>query len=71
MVTIKKLQPETVISSTEVNGKVFGYKTGKKVSWAVVNESGEVLKSNGQYEIYPRKDTAQMVAEHYNGKQVA
>lgn len=68
--TVKKLEPETVLAQVELNVgdiKAVGVATKKKVTFAVVDESGTVIKSNnGQYEIYPTKRTAELAANWYN-----
>lgn len=72
MKTVKRLDAATVIEYSEVNtGKIvgFGRKTSNSVSYAVVNENGEIVKdSRGEFEIYPRKSVAQMAANWYNSK---
>lgn len=68
MYTVKKLEPETVIKSVKFVGKTIGTKTGKHVTFAVMFNDEIVTDGKGNYEIYPKKSTAQQVADNYNSK---
>jgi len=70
MKTVKRLPSETVLEYNQVNigrVKAYGKTTGKGITFAVIDEAGNVVKAaNGQYEIYQRKETAEKVADWYN-----
>lgn len=68
MYRVKRLAPETVFHETTVGRVQTGLQTKRHVSFAVVDETDKVVRTDdGQYEIYSRKAVAQEVANHYNG----
>jgi hypothetical protein len=78
--SVKRLEPETVLTQVELEGgRTFGIKTPKSVTFGVVDPHGKIVKTTPtsfpgmspqlakpQYEIYPRKQTAEQVADHFN-----
>lgn len=68
MHTVKRLEKNTILDRTEIStGRIraAGHKVYSRC-YAVIDESGEVVKSANGYEIYQRKATAQRVADWYN-----
>lgn len=69
MYSVQRLEKETQLERTEVNGatiEAVGKQTSSRV-FAVINAAGDVVESDeGQFEIYARKATAQQVADWYN-----
>ena len=68
MFSVKRLEPETILSNVELPcGIALGKKTPKAVTFGVVDDQGIVVKSSrGQYEIYPRRWLAEKAATHLN-----
>jgi len=73
--SVKRLEPETVLSSVELSGgRTVGYKSPKRISFAVVDADGNVLSTKNpvsgkqDFEVYPNKNTAEQVAAYYNLK---
>ena len=68
MYSVKRLDKNETIESIYLSDeKTLKFVTKAKVTFAVVNSDGEIVKaSNGQCEIYTLKKTAQLVADWYN-----
>ena len=72
--TVKRLEPGTVIEQTEISGgRTVGFKSPNRVTYAVVDRNGKVLKTKDHsgkdvYEIWPQKGTAMKQAEYWNSK---
>lgn len=67
--SVRRLEPETVLYEMNSGTRQVGVKTQRHVSYAVVDENGKIARAEDkQWEIYPRKAVAQMVADNYNGK---
>lgn len=69
MYTVKRITPYETLEYTEINIgilKGIGSRTKSSVTWAVVKNGQTVKATNGQFEIYQTKKTAQKVADYYN-----
>jgi hypothetical protein len=72
--TVKRLGPETVIHQAELaGGRTVGFKSPNRITYAVVDRNGNVLKSKDStgkevYEIWPNKRTAEGQAYYWNNK---
>lgn len=72
---VRRLEPETVLRSVEVgSGKVAGWRSSKRVTFAVVDGEGRVVSRRNpvtgreDFEVYPQRATAERVADHYNAR---
>jgi hypothetical protein len=58
MHTVKELPPNTSLNEL--------YQTQNYITYAIVDEDGNVLKSAGIYHIYDRRDVAESAAREFN-----
>ena len=69
MYSVQRLEKGTELERIEIGGnliKAVGKQTTRRV-YAVVDADGNVVKNDdGLFETYPRKATAQQVADWYN-----
>lgn len=77
MYSVKKLQPKTELKRIQLSeGKFYVEKTQSSISYAVVDEAGNVVEEKNEYtgkmnyQMFPRKSTAQKIADAMNGKPV-
>ncbi len=65
MKTVKRIEPETVLESGTVSWGTVGYKTGKRACYGIF-DGDKIVKTNGWFEIYPKRTTAEKQAEWLN-----
>ena len=67
MYTVKKLEKNEIFKTVKLSdSKTLNHQIKGRRSYAIVDESGEVLKRNGHHEIYPQRSTAQAQADWLN-----
>lgn len=74
MYSVKKLQPHTELKRIQLSeGKFYVEKTQSGITYAIVDETGNVVEEKNEYtgkinyQMFPRKATAQKIADAMNG----